>query len=259
MGDAPASTDEPANPSQLAQRLVASILFQSLVTAAVLGIAATSDATRRDLGIQSLPRQLARDIGVGLIACLAAVAPVYGIQGLLLYLLQRDDPSHHPLIEMVTNGQPNVGIMLLAAVAAVIVAPICEEITYRLVLQGWLEKWEDEKLGWRTEQANDEARMTNHDEPNSSFVIRAPSFPDPPRRGVGGLPYGWMPILVSSALFALAHYGYGPEPAPIFLLALVLGYVYQRTHRIIPCIVAHALFNLLTMLALWRMVFHATE
>jgi membrane protease YdiL (CAAX protease family) len=184
---------------------------------------------------------------------------VYGVQGLLLYLLSRDDPSDHPLIEMVTEGHPHVGVLLLAAIAAVIVAPICEEITYRLVLQGWLEKWEDEKLGWRTEQANDEARMTNHDEPNSSFVIRAPSFPEPPRRGVGGLPYGWMPILVSSALFALAHYGYGPEPAPIFLLALVLGYVYQRTHRIIPCIVAHALFNLLTMLALWRMVFHATE
>jgi membrane protease YdiL (CAAX protease family) len=62
-----------------------------------------------------------------------------------------------------------------------------------------------------------------------------------------------MPILISSALFGAAHFGYGPEPLPIFLLAIVLGYVYQRTHRIIPCIVAHALFNGLTMATLWGM------
>ena len=63
-----------------------------------------------------------------------------------------------------------------------------------------------------------------------------------------------MPILISSVLFALAHFGYGPEPVPLFFLALILGYVYQRTHRIIPCIVTHALFNLVTVIALWRMV-----
>ena len=38
----------------------------------------------------------------------------------------------------------DVGVMLLAALAAVVVAPICEEITFRLLLQGWLEKWEDD-------------------------------------------------------------------------------------------------------------------
>jgi membrane protease YdiL (CAAX protease family) len=36
----------------------------------------------------------------------------------------------------------------------------------------------------------------------------------------------------------------------------VLGFLYQRTHRIIPGIVAHALFNLFTMIILWRMVYH---
>ncbi len=102
--------------------------------------------------------------------------------------------------------------------------------------------------------------MTDEDGPysnDSPFAIRHSSFQaDPPRRGVGGLPYGSFPIFISASLFGLAHFGYGPEPVPIFLLGLVLGYVYQRTHRIVPCIVAHALFNLFTMLVLWRMVYH---
>jgi hypothetical protein len=75
--------------------------------------------------------------------------------------------------------------------------------------------------------------------------IEAPMH-DPP-----GWPYGWLPILGSSLLFSLAHFGYGTDPVPIFVLALILGYVYRRTHRIVPCIVMHALFNLVTMLTLW--------
>ena len=57
-----------------------------------------------------------------------------------------------------------------------------------------------------------------------------------------------LPIL----LFGLAHVGYGPDPIPLFLLALVLGYTYQRTHRIVPSIVTHALFNGMSLFALWR-------
>jgi membrane protease YdiL (CAAX protease family) len=70
-----------------------------------------------------------------------------------------------------------------------------------------------------------------------------------------GMPFGWLPIIISSVLFGLAHLGYGPEPVPLFFLALILGYLYYRTHRIVPCIVAHAVFNAFTMIVLWRLVF----
>jgi membrane protease YdiL (CAAX protease family) len=66
-----------------------------------------------------------------------------------------------------------------------------------------------------------------------------------------------VPILVSSLLFAVAHFGYGPEPIPLFFLAIVLGYIYQRTHRILPSIVTHATFNAFAMFILWRMQLHA--
>jgi Type II CAAX prenyl endopeptidase Rce1-like len=136
------------------------------------------------------------------------------------------------------------------------------------LLQGWLQKWEDARLGWResatneeVQMTNDECRMTNEDQaaredpppatgrPSNSFASD-----DPPRKGLAGLPYGWLPIVISSFFFALAHFGYGWEPVPLFVLALILGYVYQRTHRIIPCMVAHALFNLVTVIKLWQMI-----
>jgi membrane protease YdiL (CAAX protease family) len=182
--------------------------------------------------------------------------------------------SQQPIIKMVMAA-PDPLMLVVAGVTTVGIAPVCEEITFRLLFQGWLERWEDERLGWRrpvvetpvgdsdTQIAADAA---THPEvvtldaakelPNSAPSL---SEPMPPRKGVFGLSYGWFPILVSAAVFGLVHYGYGPEPVPIFLLGLVLGYIYQRTHRILPSIVAHALFNLFTMFILWRMMYHHAD
>ena len=96
----------------------------------------------------------------------------------------------------------------------------------------------------------DEYRMTNVEvttAADSSFVIRHSSLEEPPPLGLTGLPFGWLPIGIVSLLFGLAHLGYGPEPVPLFFLALMLGYIYYRTHRIVPCIVAHATFNSFSM------------
>jgi membrane protease YdiL (CAAX protease family) len=175
--------------------------------------------------------------------------------------------TKHPLVEMLATSDPDVIVLVLATVMAVVAAPIGEEIAFRLLLQGWLEKWEDRRLGWRNpplaepplgEKLDPGAGLETTSHVTEVEVIElVPIEVEPPKVGVGGLPYGWTPIIFSSMLFAAAHIGYGPEPIPLFVLALVLGYVYQRTHRIIPCIVAHALFNLLSMVALWRVVFLA--
>ncbi|HVT27757.1 MAG TPA: CPBP family intramembrane glutamic endopeptidase, partial [Lacipirellulaceae bacterium] len=66
------------------------------------------------------------------------------------------------------------------------------------------------------------------------------------------------PILTSALLFGIAHFGYGPEPVPIYLLGLVLGYVYQRTHRILPGVVTHSLFNSFSMVIVWWTTFHSS-
>ncbi|MBI3466534.1 MAG: CPBP family intramembrane metalloprotease [Planctomycetes bacterium] len=45
--------------------------------------------------------------------------------------------------------------------------------------------------------------------------------------------------------------GIAPDPVPLFLLALALGYIYYRTHRLLPIFVLHALFNGFAVLSLW--------
>jgi hypothetical protein len=142
------------------------------------------------------------------------------------------------------------------------------------MLQGWLEKWEDKAQA--TSEAEFGVEQPYGDDAQgegAQSTIEKNSAPEQSqqdmqalsharsqsRRAVFGLPHGMFPVLASAALFAAAHFGYGPEPIPIFLLALVFGYVYQRTHRILPTIVAHGLFNLISMVSMWQMVFNSSE
>lgn len=221
----------------------------------VFVIAVLYRATPSDVGLPTSATEFAQDAFVGVVACVAAIAPVHVLQVLLRYLLNmKQGESGHELIKMLEDN-PNVALMAVASTVAVVVAPLCEELTFRLLLQGWLEKWEDLRLGWRTPAAevsvgDEQTALTNGSVATSSEPASL-AMSDPPRLGLWGLPYGWLPILVSATIFGLAHLGYGPEPVPIFLLGLFLGYLYQRTHRIAPSIVCHAAFNLFTMSQLW--------
>jgi len=62
------------------------------------------------------------------------------------------------------------------------------------------------------------------------------------------------PILLASAVFAALHIGHGHAPIPLFFLAVGLGYLYQRTHRVLPCIIVHMALNASSLLLLWTVV-----
>ena len=268
---------EKKEPSHSAGQLISSMLPEMILVGGVLFfIAHFFHATPRDFGLPNNSHTFAGDVRIGLIAGLAAMAPVHVIQVVLMKLfVGPNEESGHPLVKMMISDAPDWSVMVLASVAAVIVAPICEEIIFRLLLQGWLEKWEDQRLGWRGEEVAAENEhettdvghvdgegadvVTTNDVSPDMVIIAAESprenitLATPPSHGSAALPYGSVPIIASSVLFGIAHFGYGPEPIPLFFLALVLGYVYQRTHRIVPCIVAHAVFNSFTMILLWWM------
>jgi hypothetical protein len=69
----------------------------------------------------------------------------------------------------------------------------------------------------------------------------------------------WLPIGLSAIIFALLHFSHGPDWVALTLLACGMGYLYQRTHRLVPSLVVHALLNSLSMWGLWLQVFVLPE
>jgi membrane protease YdiL (CAAX protease family) len=67
----------------------------------------------------------------------------------------------------------------------------------------------------------------------------------------------WLPICISSLIFALMHFSHGLAWIPLTILAIGLGYIYQRTHRILPSITVHFCLNGLSMAAFWVQMFEA--
>jgi membrane protease YdiL (CAAX protease family) len=266
------ATEKPSDFEPSAVTLLATMLPEVILVGGVLTLIGLYFHTdRRDLGWPRDGREFRRDVRIGATTGLAALAPILLTQAVLVLLFRGPNTmSEHPLIEMLAKGEPDWALMIAATVAAVVIAPVCEEIMFRLLLQGWLEKWEAKSVGLleplpQPPLAVDEslpadaaitADATNEIAPPEAVERLIES---PPTQGFAGLPFGLMPIAVSSLLFGLAHFGYGPEPIPLFLLALGLGYVYFRTHRIVPSIVAHAIFNSFAMLQLWWPLLHGAQ
>jgi membrane protease YdiL (CAAX protease family) len=150
-------------------------------------------ASLADLGLAT--DGLVHDVKWGVVAFFGITPAVYALQWALVRYVKE---SAHPLVELLERST-EVPLLLAALLAAVVVAPLVEEFLFRVVLQGWMER----------QTAGSEAPVA--------------------RRGIRY----WIrnPVVGSSFVFALMHLGHGPDPIPLFFLALVLGYLYQQTHR----------------------------
>jgi len=211
-------------------------------------------------------------------AFLAVVFPVYLIQLALVQLW----PSEHPLVTFLQSDGTGLA-MLLGSLTAVVVAPITEEFIFRGLIQGWLEAAEVRRANPSTaareitipqrqtpseQSLNEFAEVVVSDhEPPGQNPYQSPAEGLPPvppieceldngtgARGFLNAPRGLWPVLISSAIFAVVHYRHGPDPIPLFVLALVLGYLYQRTHRLWASIFVHCLLNGTSMLLLWLQI-----
>lgn len=230
-------------------------------------------ATWRDLGLSR--RHLLPDVRLGLAAGLAITAPVYAIQSIFTTLFKFE--SEHPLIEMVERGQ-NFTIFAVAVFLAVGVAPLAEEFLFRVLLQGWLEARQTRGMAERQLNAgilgNSATRVENAESPAAVSVDSDNPYAAPPAIPLslpnsaaptpnaatldaqialvaGQLVPGWAPLVTSAVIFALLHATQGPDPIALLPLALVLGYLYRQTHRLVPSLVAHAFLNATSMLLLW--------
>ena len=202
-------------------------------------------ADAHDLGLPTSYKQLATDFGIGIFAAVASLLPIYAVQLTLVLILQSE--TQHPLVEQLQKHQ-SPQMLLLGFLMAVLAAPLFEEFTFRKLLQGWLERHEDERLAHNTAltPANRDRKGPEH-----PTAVAPPNTDRPSHGWFPALPHGWTPILISALAFGLAHLGHGVAPIPLVLFGIVLGYLYQRTHRLAPSIAAHMTFNAYSMTLLW--------
>lgn len=147
-----------------------------------------------ELGL--VPRSWTGSIALGLQGFLLAYPGVLGI--LLLSANQRSRETQHQLITTLQD-HPTVTIIVLTVLGAIILAPLVEELVFRVVFQGLLRNWLDA---------------------GSS-------------------------ILIASLLFSWMH-GW-PDSIALIPLALVLGWIYERTNDAWAVVVTHFLFNVFNM------------
>jgi hypothetical protein len=178
---------------------------------------------------------------------------------------------------------PDPLFFVTLVLAASIVAPLFEELMFRVVLQGFLERAFAHE-GPLYELIFDRPRVHCAAVPagaltlladGPSEALDAPIVADlnpyvspiavsepapaqcthadeaPELRGLAA----WAPIGISSVIFALLHLSHGPDWVPLIPLAVGMGYLYQRTHRLVPSLVVHCGLNSLSMWMLWVHVF----
>ena len=201
-------------------------------------------------------KSLGRDVGLGCLVFLCFVPITLLVQAALTQVWEYE----HPTLDLISPDSSLLTI-LSAWWMAVLVAPISEEIFFRGILQGWLSRLFVNNVrpettligGWpgrhsgivsagEQGSAVGQGELNPYKSPTTGAV--GEQLPDESPVYVA---QAWAPVVISSLLFGLVHFGQGPAPIPIFVFGLGLGMIYRQTGRIVPCIVAHFLLNCFSM------------
>jgi hypothetical protein len=152
-------------------------------------------------------RQFFRAIPRLIVTALALLPLVYAASMLVevvITLLHHQMPPAHPMLQELQEDRHSIWLWIVIFEAVALV-PLAEELLFRGLLQTTLV-----------------------------YVIGRKRNPSAAAR--------WMGVILTAALFALAH----REAAfflPLFVLAVGLGYLYERTANLWACVMMHGLFN----------------
>ncbi len=195
------------------------------------------------------PGSLIQDLKLGFYGFLLFVPPMLLLQAVLTNFWEYE----HPTMEMASPNSPLLAIVS-AWWTATIVAPVSEEVLFRVVLLGWLLRcfanpndFAGGLIGGtvRPETTQSEQGLIADDpqevNPYASSASTYTSKPEFQHQKT------WAPVFIVALLFAAVHIGQGPAPIPIFFLALGLCYIYRQTGSVVPCIVTHFLLNTFSM------------
>lgn len=199
------------------------------------------------LGLSDLPRGILHGV-----VAMIVVLPLIGWSSIgLEQLYQRlgyEHPDEHDLLRIIFGTEnPAYWWLLLGAIVGV--APFSEELLFRGHLQTMVRK----ALDWASGRVAPRAPQGFPVMPGPGQVV-PPPLPLPPATEAGPIVEAtideppapspmkaWAAVIVASLLFSAVHPLW---TAPlIFLLAVCLGYVYERTGNLWSTIVMHAIFN----------------
>jgi hypothetical protein len=184
--------------------LVIQTLVHGLAAGYVLTRCGLQPAGLRELGLTRGPiDRVVRVSAVGLVIALPMVLALAGALGLVMALLGDPPPPVGHNLLRVLQDMHRPGEYAALVLSAVVLAPVLEEILFRGLLQ--------------TAIGN-----------------------------LLGTSWRWVTIGICSLLFALTHGSAGVPPhgiAALVLLAVILGWTYERTGSLWPAILIHAGFN----------------
>lgn len=184
--------------------LVGQLLVSGLACAYVVGRCLVEPGGLREVGLWRGPIMRVLKVGaIGLGVGLPMVIGLAAILGLAMVLMGSPPPPVGHDMLIALQGMTRPIEVALLLLSAVVLAPLFEEILFRGLLQTAIGRL----LGTESR---------------------------------------WMSIGICSLLFALTHGSAGVPPhgiAALVLLAVVLGWTYERTGSLWPAILIHAGFN----------------
>ena len=217
------------------------------------------------------------DVSLGLLAAWLILPPTMLMMGAVSAFQEYSHPVLDALKPDDPNQGPNYAIFIALFFTTAIVTPIVEEFWFRGLLQGGLQRLADasgdtrrwflqhnkdcfETAGGDSEDVQTVSELET-DQIETGNPFQSP-YEDPavsltsadnvvPNSGTrtDWTPTAVWPMIVASLLFALAHWGQGLAPIPLFFLSMGLGYLYRQTGSLIPPITVHFVLNGFTMSA----------
>jgi len=135
-------------------------------------------------------------------------------------------PQHGELQKITTY--PQLPLQILIIITAVLVGPVLEEALFRGLFQTMIRSYLEQKTEDRRQKTE------------ASSILHYPSSII--GRGT------WLSIVISSIIFTMIHQNPAHWPA-LFVLALCLGYSYEKSGSLLRPIFIHCLFNAITITA----------
>jgi membrane protease YdiL (CAAX protease family) len=190
-------------------------------------------------GLGLSPRQLGRGIVLGLIGSVIVVPLVFlaaQVTELLWQAMHYAHPKEHDLLRFMGDSH-NLALTVVLIASAVLVAPVFEELLFRGHVQT-LVTYALARLSGAWHRV-DLRRGFEIVVPGSS--PDAPAAPEPPPARIPSAPARWASIFLTSLIFSSVHPAW--TIPPIFVLAVCLGYAYERTGNLWAVMTMHAMFN----------------